>query len=78
MKELRDYVKISNSSGHVDLEVPKNKGLDLRLNASKIKTDPLSNFSGSMEENQLHGKLNGGGVPITVDAGSGRISLTFK
>ncbi len=78
IKELRGYVTISNSSGHVDLELPKNKGMDLRLNAEKIKTDPLSNFSGSMEESSLHGKLNGGGVPVTVDAGSGRISLTFK
>ncbi|MBS1596930.1 MAG: DUF4097 family beta strand repeat protein [Bacteroidetes bacterium] len=78
IKELGEYVTISNSSGHVDLELPKNKGLNLNLNANKIKTDPLNNFSGSMEENQLRGKLNGGGVPVTVDAGSGRINLTFK
>jgi len=78
IKELREYITINNSSGHVDLELPKNKGLDLRLNAEKIKTDPLTNFSGSVEENKLHGKLNGGGVPVTVDAGSGRINLTFK
>jgi hypothetical protein len=25
MKELREYVKISNSSGHVDLEVQKTR-----------------------------------------------------
>ncbi|HTS43443.1 MAG TPA: DUF4097 family beta strand repeat-containing protein [Puia sp.] len=78
IKELREYVRIDNSSGHVDLQVPKDKGLDLKLSAEKIKTDPLNNFSGTMEENKLRGKLNGGGVPIDIDAGSGRISLTFR
>jgi len=78
MKELREYVTINNSSGHVDLELPKDKGVTLKLNANKIKTDPLNNFSGTMEESSLRGKLNGGGVPITVDAGSGRINLSFR
>jgi len=78
IKELREYVTLNNSSGNIDLELPKNKGLDLKLDADKIKTDALNNFTGSMKENKLHGKLNGGGVPVTVDAGSGRINLTFK
>jgi hypothetical protein len=76
--ELRQYVKIRNSGGHIGLSIPKNKGVDLKLNAEKIKTDALSNFSGSMEEHEVYGKLNGGGVPVTVDAGGGRISLTVK
>ena len=75
---LGKYVKISNSAGSVDLQLPKGKGLDLKLSAMKIKTDHLDNFSGKMEEEQVDGKLNGGGIPVTVRAGSGKISLALK
>ncbi|HTQ65366.1 MAG TPA: hypothetical protein VMI12_11235 [Puia sp.] len=78
IKELKEYVNLSNSGGHVDLQIPKDKGVDLRLNAEKIKTDQLSNFSGSMDEHEVRGKLNGGGTQVTVDAGGGKIYLAFK
>jgi hypothetical protein len=74
---LKGFVKISNSGGNVDLSLP-NKAMDLNLAGGRIKTDKLNNFSGSIEEEKLKGKLNGGGVPVTVDAGSGRVTLTFK
>jgi hypothetical protein len=78
ISELGKYVKINNSGGHVDLQVPANKGMDLKLYGSKIRTDELKNFNGSTHEDQMEGQLNGGGVPVTVDAGSGKINLTFK
>jgi Toastrack DUF4097 len=78
IKELRDYVKIHNSSGHIDLQLPANKGVDLKLYGEKIKTGTLASFSGSVEEHSVNGKLNGGGTPVTADAGSGRINVTFK
>jgi DUF4097 and DUF4098 domain-containing protein YvlB len=77
-KELGKYVKISNSAGNIALQLPKGKGFDLKLEASRIKTDRLENFSGKMEEDEVNGKLNGGGVPVTVRAGSGSISLALK
>ena len=76
--ELRNYVKIHNSSGQIHLSIPANKGVDLRLSADKIRTGTLTGFSGSVEDHEINGKLNGGGVPITADAGSGRITLSFK
>src|SRR5215213_1585110 len=57
---LGKYVKISNSAGNIDLELPKGKGFDLKLEASRIKTDRLENFSGKIEEDEIDGKLNGG------------------
>jgi len=78
IRELGKYIKISNSAGNIDLQLPKNKGIDLDLSAEKIKTDHLDNFSGKMGEEEVNGKLNGGGVPVRVDAGSGRISLALK
>jgi hypothetical protein len=78
IKQLGKYVKISNSAGNIDLELPKGKGIDLDLSADKIKTDHLDNFNGKMDDDEVNGKLNGGGVPVRVDAGSGRIYLVLK
>ena len=78
IKELGKYVKVSNSGGHIDLQLPKDKGVDLDLSGGKIKTDQLGNFNGKIEDDQLEGKLNGGGVSVKVRSSGGRISLAFK
>jgi hypothetical protein len=78
IKELGKYVTITNSSGNIDLEIPSNKGADLKLRADRIKTTTLNNFSGSVEEGRIDGKLNGGGLPIKVNAGGGKINLTLS
>jgi hypothetical protein len=74
--EVGKYVKLSNSGGNIDLELPSGKGYDLDIRGSKIKTEAMSNFSGSMSESRLNGKLNGGGIPVTIDRGD-RINLSF-
>ncbi len=78
LKEPGKYVRISNSGGSIDLELPKGKGLDLDLSADRIKTDRLENFNGKMEDDKVEGKLNGGGSLVKVNAGSGRIYLKLK
>ena len=77
MNSLKDFVRINNSGGNINLRIP-NKSMDLKLNGGKIKTDKLNNFSGSVDDEEIKGKLNGGGIPVTVDAGSGRITLTLQ
>jgi len=78
IKELGKYVKLSNSGGGIDLQLPKGKGVDLDLSGNRIKTDQLGNFDGKIEDDNLQGKLNGGGVPVRVRSSSGRINLAFK
>lgn len=77
MKELYKYVSITNSSGNIDLQMPGNKGVDLKLKGGKIKTSSFTNFSGSVEDDRIDGKLNGGGSSVKVSAGSGRINLSL-
>ncbi|MEP7373277.1 MAG: hypothetical protein ABI675_07765 [Chitinophagaceae bacterium] len=77
MKELSKYVNITNSSGNVDLRMPGDKGVDLKLRGDKIKTTAFNNFSGSVEDDRIDGKLNGGGSSVKVNAGSGRINLSL-
>ena len=77
MKELFKYVNISNSGGNVDLQMPGDKGVDLNLRGDKIKTSSLNNFSGSVKDDHIDGKLNGGGSSVKVNAGSGKINLSL-
>lgn len=78
MKELGKYVKVSNSGGSIELQLPKGKGVDLDLSGDRIKTGELGNFDGKIEDDSVRGKLNGGGVPVRVRSSSGRISLAFN
>lgn len=78
IKEFGKYVTITNSGGNIHLQIPTNKGIDLKLRGDKINTSTLTNFSGSIEDDEIDGKLNGGGIPVTVRAGSGKIQLAMK
>ncbi len=71
-------MRITNSGGNVNIELPAGKGIDLKLRANSIKKGTLSNFDGTIEDDEINGKLNGGGVPVTVKAGSGRINLSIQ
>jgi DUF4097 and DUF4098 domain-containing protein YvlB len=78
MLETGKYVRLENSGGSVHLQIPKGKGLDLDIHGDRIKTEGLSNFSGSMEKQSVSGSVNGGGTPIDIHAGSGGVTLALK
>jgi hypothetical protein len=78
MKNIGKGVSIHNSGGNVNLVIPKNTGIDLKLYADKISAVTLENFSGTNSNEEIKGTVSGGGVPVTVDAGSGRINLVFN
>jgi hypothetical protein len=75
--QLGKYVKIENSAGDVSITLPKTKGLDLDL-SGRMGDTSFENFDGKMDENGVKGKLNGGGIPVTIDASSGRIKMQLK
>lgn len=77
MNEVGKYVTLNNSGGNIYLLLPQAKGFTLNLRASKINWDRLDNFSGSKNENNLTGTLNGGGIPVTAQT-SDKITLAFK
>lgn len=78
IEELGKYIKIENSGGNIALQMPANKGINLELHASKINVDKITNFSGKQDNDKMVGTLNGGGVPVEVRAGSGRITLALN
>ena len=78
IKEFGKYLKISNSSGNIDLDIPNDKGINLSLAAQRISVPTLQNFNGKVDREEVEGKLNGGGIPVTVRAGSGKINVTMR
>jgi hypothetical protein len=72
------YVKLDVSGGGVNLKLPAKQGVDLNLSADRInKPADLGSFKGEWEKDHVKGSLNGGGVPVKVDA-SGHIELSFN
>lgn len=78
IKELRKSVNITNSGGDINVQLPKGIAADLNLQGRKVTNTKLDAFSGSVEDNEIRGRINGGGIPVTVRAGDGRVSLTFQ
>ncbi len=75
--EVVGSVTVNNSGGNVNLKMPSNKGLNLRLRGNNISTSNLNNFSGDHEDDRITGKVNGGGVEVNVST-SGSITFTMK
>ncbi|MBV9987289.1 MAG: hypothetical protein JO301_06395 [Chitinophagaceae bacterium] len=71
-------IRLSNSGGNIYLQLPKNKGMDLRLTADNIRSETLSNFRGTQDKERIDGALNGGGSQVRVNASSGSIRLTLQ
>jgi hypothetical protein len=77
--QVGKYIRLSNSGGRIDLQIPKDKGYDLKVYGDKInKSFTLEKFSGTIKEDKIEGTVNGGGIPVTVDAGDGKVSLSFR
>jgi DUF4097 and DUF4098 domain-containing protein YvlB len=76
-QELTGDIRLSNSGGSIGLTVPSGKGMDIHLRGSRVKTGTLSNFSGKVEEDEIVGKVNGGGYLVSAK-GNGSVTLTMQ
>ena len=75
IKSLGKYLSLSTSAGSIHVRMPIDKGMDLDLDGSRVKTPTLTNFTGKMEKDRIRGSVNGGGIPVTMDANSGGIYI---
>ncbi len=74
---IADEWMLRTGDGNVSIDVPENLAADLHLHTGDGHIDvsvPMTT-EGRVKENDVHGKLNGGGKLITVDTGDGSISL---
>lgn len=72
LTKLGDFVNLSSSAGSVRVTMPLDKGVNLDLRGNKVSI-PLKNFDGQVEKDRVNGKLNGGGIPVTLSASSGSV-----
>lgn len=72
------YVKLDVNGGHIDLKLPLKQGMNLSFSAEKINNPTIiSGFSGEWDKTHVKGSVNGGGVPVNVDA-SGHLEVSFN
>jgi DUF4097 and DUF4098 domain-containing protein YvlB len=69
--------RLETGDGSVTLEVPGELAADVDLHTSDghIDLDMPITTEGKIHEGQVHGKLNGGGSPLTIRTGDGSIHL---
>ncbi|MDZ7659868.1 DUF4097 family beta strand repeat-containing protein [Fodinibius sp.] len=77
LNKIDQFVDLKTSGGNVDLSIPDNIGVDLRLKGTFVH-GKLNNFSGEMENNEVEGKLNGGGPKVTARTSGGTVRLSFN
>jgi len=69
--------RLETGDGHVSLEVPAELAadVDLHTNDGQIDLDMPVTAEGRIRQNEIHGKLNGGGSPLVIRTGDGSIHL---
>ncbi len=69
--------KLESGDGTVTLEVPENLAADVDLHTGDghIDLDITVTTSGKIRENEVRGKLNGGGNLLVIHTGDGSIRL---
>ncbi len=72
--ELGERISLVTSAGDVDVKMPLNKGMDLDLKGNRVKI-AMNNFKGVVEEDRVQGKLNGGGISVTIRTSGGNVEV---
>lgn len=78
LKKVGKYVELANSGGNIRLTLPGGQGYNLDISADKIQSDKVTNFSGTMDNHNWNGTLNGGGVPVRISGNSAHVTLNFQ
>ncbi|MDR8391023.1 DUF4097 domain-containing protein [Aliifodinibius sp. S!AR15-10] len=68
-------ISMETSAGNIFAELPGNTGLTLSASGSHISFDQMEHFTGRKEQQLLEGKLNDGGIPISLQTSSGTITI---
>lgn len=70
-------LSLKSSGGSISAVLPKDLGMDLDLKGGRVNTK-LSNFDGEVKQDKIQGKINGGGVLVTMASSGGSINLDYR
>ena len=77
VRGITESMHLQTSGGQITVMLDASKGYDLNFTGGKIAAD-LNNFSGTSNETKVNGKMNGGGIPITIKNSGGKVSCEFN
>ncbi|TXE05923.1 DUF4097 family beta strand repeat-containing protein [Algoriphagus aquimarinus] len=77
LSNLEKELSMKSSGGSITAVVPDGLGLNLDLSGGRVNSK-LSNFSGEVKKDRILGKINGGGIPVTMQSSGGSINLEFN
>lgn len=77
LSNLEKSESLMTSGGSITAIVPEGLGLDLNLSGGRVNSN-ISNFNGEVKKDKVVGKINGGGIPVTMQSSGGSINLEFN
>ena len=66
---------LKTSGGSIKVQLPSGQGFDIDAKGSRVSSR-LSDFSGSIERDEINGKVRGGGGNVHLKTSGGSITLT--
>lgn len=71
-------VEVNTGSGGVELTAPSSLAADVEISAGSIRIDRAFRFAGEIERRSAEGTIGGGGQPMRISTGSGRVTLSAR
>jgi hypothetical protein len=74
--DVKEEISLVSSGGNISVVFPKQLPMDILLKGSNVISQH-DNFEGDSKKSQVIGKINGGGVAVKVEAGSGKVRVDY-
>jgi sensor histidine kinase YesM/DUF4097 and DUF4098 domain-containing protein YvlB len=75
MPSVNQYAWFDTAGGNIKVAMPLDIPIDLEVSANKIYHPSFQNFQGEINLGQIRGKLNGGGVNVTIRTSGGKVNI---
>lgn len=75
VKSVKKYLWLDTAGGNINVVLPLNQPLNLNISSSKVVVPVLNNFEGFKTQNELVGKLNGGGPTVQIKSSGGNTKI---
>jgi len=71
---LEDELSLKASGGSITVALPQDEGMDLNIKGGSVSSQ-LAYFEGVKTREEIIGKINGGGIPVTLSTSGGSIKV---
>lgn len=77
VEELKGELTVSNGDGDISVTLPKGIGMNLEMRGEDLKIG-FADFDGELDDDYIIGKVNGGGIPVSIKTNDGDIRFNFN